>query len=231
MSAKIRARTFALQRILAAVVLALFVPLAAHAGSSIITIINTDGTPGTSAVGVMGPFSLIGSEVSAIGQFAQAGCGAPPYTGCNSFLNFTTGAFITGSGSLMTGGAQWSGTGSTFTITGSWNSFSGTIFTGSFSGNITWVFNGCNKNNVCDYELTGPVSGTWANGVTVTGQTTQIFFKFHGKYNGGPGLVDTGGTTSIITPEPGTLGLMGMGLMGMGLMIRRKLKNGSPNQS
>jgi hypothetical protein len=220
MSRKIRARTFVLQRILAAAVLTLFVPMFARAGS-IITIVNTDGTPGTSAPGVMGPFSLINSEVTSIGQFTQP---------AGSLLNFTTGAYITGSGSLMTGGAQWSGTGSTFTITETWNNFSGTIFTGSFSGNITWVFNGC-VNNVCDYELTGPISGTWANGVTVNGQTTQIFFKFHGHYNGGSGLVDTGGTTSIVTPEPGTLGLMGMGLMGMGLVVRHKIKSGSPNQS
>ncbi len=220
MSERIRARTLVVQCILAAVVLVVFVPMAAHAGG-IITTINTDGSPGTSAPGVMGPFSLIGSEVTQIGQYVQSPDGS---------LNFTTGAYI--SGSLMNGGAQWSGTGSTFTISGFWNGNNGTIFTGEFSGNVTWVFNGC-VGQVCNYELTGPVNGTWVNGAKVFGQTTQIFFQTHnGKYNGGMGtLNDTGGTTSMVTPEPGTLVLMGSGLLGTGLMFRRKARKPKSDES
>jgi PEP-CTERM motif len=223
MSGKIRARTLVVQRLLLAAVFSLVLPLMAHANSGgIITITNTDGTPGTSAVGVMGPFSLTGSEVGFIGIYNQAGL-LPTST-----LSFTTGAYI--SGSLMNGGAMWSGTGSTFDITGYWNGNTGVIFSGSFSGNVSWVFNGCTKSNICSYELTGPVSGTWANGVTVSGQTTQIFFQFHGKYNGGPGLLDTGGTTSVVTPEPNSLGMMGAGLLAVGLVVKRKVK-GQPAQN
>jgi hypothetical protein len=223
MSGKIRART--LKRILVGALLALFVPIMAHATSSnlccsipgIITITNTDGNGGTSAVGVMGPFSLTGSEVSFIGIFTQGNL-----PGGSGSLSFTTGAYL--GGSLMNGGAQWSGTGSTFTITGYWNGNTGTIFTGEFSGNVSWVFNGCTK-GTCDYELTGPVTGQWINGTMVYGQTTQIFFKFKGLYNGGSGLVDTGGQTSLVTPEPNSLGMMGAGLLVVGFVVKRKGKD------
>ena len=230
MSGKIRARTLVAQRVLVAAVLALLVPVVAQANSTITTF-NLDGAAGTSAAGVNGPFSLTGSEVSTIGMFSQL----PGAT-----LAFSTGSFIGGNlwGSATAGlgtAATWNpGGGNSFTVNGSWNGFSGVIFQGSFSGTVSWLSNGCTgpaSNETCHYVLTGPVSGTWVNGTKVTGETIQILFEFTGKaackgcgnYIGGS-ISDLGGTTSLVTPEPSSLGLTGAGLLGMGLVVRRKVR-------
>ncbi len=224
----IRAR-FVLQRTLAAAVLALlFVPIVAHADSTI-TIFNIDGQAGTSAAGVTGPFSLTNSEVTSIGMFGQAP---------GSALTFTTGSFIGGS---LTGTAtaegqigSWNFAGSSFSVTGSWNGVTGTIFSGAFTGVISWIDNGCTgaaAHETCHYILSGPISGTFGNGTHVTGETTQILFTFTGKalgagmgnYNGGK-IEDAGGSTAVTTPEPNSLGFMGAGLLGLGFVVRRKVR-------
>ncbi len=226
MSLKFRAQ-LVVQRILAASAL-LFVSMMAHADSTI-TIFNIDGQAGTSAAGVNGPFSLTNSEVSSIGIFGQ---------GPGSSLTFTTGAFLGGS---LTGTAaaegqigSWDFAGSNFVVTGSWNGFTGNVFNGAFTGVISWIDNGCTgaaAHETCHYILSGPITGTWANGTRVTGETTQILFTFTGKalctgcgnYNGGK-IEDAGGSTAITTPEPNSLGFMGAGLLGLGLVVRRKIR-------
>jgi len=76
-----------------------------------------------------------------------------------------------------------------------------TVFSGTFSGTVT-VANGF----VIVNGTVGGVAGS-----------TQIVFK----------LGSSAGTISgdtIVTPEPGTLGLLGTGLLGLAGIVRRKLR-------
>jgi hypothetical protein len=222
------ARTFAVKHLVAAAVLALLLPLAAHADE--ITFTNHDGMAGTPSVGVTGPFTLSGSEMTAT-------LGGNPITGS---VNFTTGSTFTGS--LATGGS-WNANGSVFDIkeTG----LSGYLFQGAFTAgtSIAWLAEGCGQagNTVsCNYALNGSITGQYM-GKTVNGATVQLFLTTSctvgancslsdpPTYAGGFGhtyLKDTGGTTDLIvaTPEPGTLGLMGTGLLGIAFAVRRKMK-------
>ncbi|HEY3973262.1 MAG TPA: PEP-CTERM sorting domain-containing protein [Candidatus Sulfotelmatobacter sp.] len=201
----------------------------ARADSSI-TIFNLDGNAGTTTAGFSGPFSVSGSQLTYIGVFAQ---------GAGSYMSFSTGSMIGGNlyGTYAGGGqiATFNGGGpNSFTLTGNWNGYNGTIFTGAFSGVVSWIDNGCTgpaSNETCHYVLSGPISGTWANGTHVNGETTQILFSYTGKamctgcgnYNGG-NIKDLGGTSSVTTPEPNSLGLMGAGLLGLGFVVKRKAK-------
>jgi hypothetical protein len=158
-----------------------------------------------------------GSTASTIFQIGTVGGGNSNL----GSLSLTTGALL--SGSLKTGGTFAPGT-LTMNVT-NYNGFSGVLFTGTFGNStipITWQYDG-KVGTFYQYELIGPVSGIWEGGATVGGQTAQLYFHSKTQYNGGP-ISLASGTTAIVTPEPGTLGLMGMGLMGMGMMVRRKLQ-------
>jgi PEP-CTERM motif len=217
-----------------AVMLALFAPVAARATScqsnNLETCVsNTDGTPSSSGSGASTTISLSSSEVTGIGWKSNGTT--------LGHLNFTTGDLS--SGSLGMGGT-FSGTNSTFTITGSYNNVhNGTIFKGSFDTSpqpIQWMLINptCATSGAsCEYDLTANLKGIWyPNGTTqnVSGVTVQLYFKTTGGlYTGKAGtLTDIGGfsnlDTPLVTPEPGTLALMGTGFVGIGLVARRKYK-------
>ena len=97
------------------------------------------------------------------------------------------------------------------------------LFTGSFTGPITWTLDSTSKSQ-SDYTLSGAISGTLWNGRVITGSTTQnIDILNRGQLNQGIGHL-TGGTTGLSTPEPATLGLLGTGLLGIAGIFRRKRK-------
>jgi hypothetical protein len=212
----------AVVRLLAVVALSLSVPILAHANS-----INFSNSGGTIAFNSgTGAFSLTGSGTTFEGSTGY-------------FLGFSTQGPFSGTLGMgcTTAGEKcgsW-GAGGTFTITE--KGVSGAIFSGTFSGPVSWTSEGCNAKENCEYQLQGAISGTYSpdgkNGPSyqiTLGSTTQIDLTTTGTgpYMGVKGtLKDELGSTNMVTPipEPGSLGLMGTGLIGLAFTLKRKVKD------
>jgi len=202
-----------MKRIVLMALLALALPLAAFANNVDFT--NHGGNLSGSSAGL----TLSGSELTEVGGLGGLGL----VQGGLGSLTFTTGSLMSGS---LTTGAIFNGGGS-FVITGNGTGGipNGVIFQGSFNGPVTWTeVTTSGPDGSIYYILTGAVTGTWYNGQTVNGATTQITFNA-GK-NGFMGSVALGSGDTVITtvPEPGTLGLLGTGLVGLAGIVRKKLK-------
>ena len=204
--------------------LAFLVPTAARATSCAVGTTcfgNLDGNATSHGTGASTYLSLSGSEVDQIGgELGHLGK-----------LSFTTGDLT--SGNLGLGGSFSGGASSSFVLTGTYgNVHNGVLFTGTFSGPVTWSLTNpgtCGPGAQCIYTLSGPLSGTWNvyGHTATTGATVQIYFMSMGQYTGGNALTDEGGQSYVniaTVPEPGTLALMGTGFVGIGLIARRKLK-------
>ncbi len=200
---------------LSVVALALWAPVLARADS--LTFSNSDGT--VKLVGAS--FTLTNSGISELNGM--------PVTGYS--LSFATSTSF--SGSLGLGGSWAAGGSLTIKEAGV-----GVVFSGTFSGPVTWTLTSASNCTSCQYVLSGGLSGMFypsgegnGSGVSIiAGSTTQIGLTTHGTglYTGKNGsLVDMGGTTSLVTPipEPGSLGLMGTGLLGVVAVVKRKLKS------
>jgi hypothetical protein len=202
-----------IRRTLFLTILVLALPLAAFAGSSV-DFTNSGGT----LSGTNSGLALAGSALIAVN-----GLGGGLVTGNNlGTLSFSTGA-LTG-GSLQMGGTFAAG--GTFSITGNGTSGipSGVIFSGSFSGPVTWTLVTL-ANGTHNYTLTGSLTGTWVNGTTVNGATVQLTINTGRGFFNGQTTISSGDTNITTTvPEPGTLGLLGSGLIGIAGIVRRKLK-------
>jgi hypothetical protein len=195
---------------------ALLIPMAAWASG--INITNTGGSVTFSDSGI----ASYGSELKSWNNITP-GKGHSLGT-----VKFATGAWT--SGSIWDGGTL-SATGSSFDVTGvgQWakqltgqNKNSITLFAGGFVGPIDWTIDSHTGDKYIG-TLSGNLSGTLYTGRTVTGTTSQTIYVFTDQepYDHKGSLHV--GSGHFNTPEPGTLGLLGMGLIFVGGMMRRKI--------
>jgi hypothetical protein len=203
-----------MKRMVLMALLVMALPLAGFASSGAVDFTNSSGVLSGTSAGL----SLSTSELIAANGLNGLGL----VTGGLGNVSFSTGALMAG-GSLQNGGTFAAG--GSFTITGNGTDGipNGTIFNGAFSGPVTWTLVQLG-NGTHNYTLTGVISGTWYNGATVYGATTQLTINTGKGFFNGSTNISSGDTNITTVPEPGTLGLLGTGLLGLAGALHRKLK-------
>ncbi len=200
-----------MRRVLVLAVLALALPMAAWADG--IDLVNLHGSISISNAGI----TSVGSQLHSFNGITDPGHSL-------GSVSFSTGALL--SGSIATGGT-FSDVGSSFLVIGKGPKVphKGTIFSGAFVGPIAWTLVAQSGQSLT-YTLSGAIQGTLWNGHFVTGTTTQTIYSTNGQISQGIGHIRVGGTF-LLTPEPGTLGLLGTGLVAIAGMLRRKFTVGA----
>jgi hypothetical protein len=191
----------------------LALPVAALGSSVDFT--NSGGTLSGGNAGL----SLSGSTLIAVTGLNGMGL----VTGNLGSVSLSTGSLS--SGSLTMGGTFAAG--GSFVITG--NGTNGipnlVIFNGSFSGPVTWALVNL-SNGTHEYTLSGALTGTWYTGATANGATIQLTVPVGTGFFNGSATISSGDNNISVTvsPEPGSLTLVGTGLISLVGMLRSKLK-------
>jgi hypothetical protein len=172
---------------------------------------NSGGTLTGSDAGL----ALSGSTLIAVTGFKGLGM----VTGDLGTVSFATGALT--NGSLQMGGTFADG--GSFTIDGAGSNGipDGVLFSGSFTGPVTWTLTTL-ANGTHNYTLTGVVTGVMG-GSEVNGVSVQLTINTgKGFFNGSTTIA--GGDTSVgfSVPEPSTLALLGTGIIGLAGSLRKK---------
>jgi hypothetical protein len=200
-----------MKKMLLLFLLALALPMVAFADNSV-DFTNAGGTLSGSSAGL----SLSGSALIAMGTSGGI------ITGNLGTIDFSTAGLS--SGDLQSGAVFM--TGGTFTITGNGSNGvpTGTIFSGSFTGPVSWTLITL-ANGTHNYTLSGALSGTWYTGASVQGATVQLTINTGKGFFNGSTRISSGDTSIVVAvPEPGSLALLGTGLVGLAGVVRRKLK-------
>lgn len=156
----------------------------------------------------------IGSTLTSVSGYNGGGI----ITGSNlGTITFTTGARISGG----MGNATFAAGGSiVITANGTGGLPAGVLFTGTFTSTST-LSQGVTSGGLYYYTVSGAISGTFSNGQTVSGQLLTISVSSKQPFHGSVGI--SSGSATVVTPEPGTLSLLGTGLIGLAGMVRKKL--------
>lgn len=198
-----------MRRVVILALLALAIPVAAWADG--IDITNHFGNVTISSAGI----------VSTNSQMKSFGGIVSPNPHALGYVNFGTGSF---SGASLKGNGTFSAAGSWFNIVGngSYGSPKGVIFSGAFVGPVDWTMTSAPGSHRLTFELTGSIRGQLYNGHEATGTTTQYFYSYNNQFGKGIGHIINGNTHLSVSPEPGTLGLLGTGLVGIAGIFRRR---------
>ena len=173
---------------------------------------------GGTVSGTNGGLSLTGSTLIAVTGWNGS---STKITGDLGSVTFTTGALS--GGSLGMGGTFAAG--GTFQIDGNGTGGlpNGAIFSGSFSGPITWTETTL-ANHTHNYTLTGVVTGM-SNGTTVNAVTVQLTINTGKAQFNGTTTISGGDTTIGSVPEASSLLLFGSGVIALlGLTKRKPLR-------